>query len=137
MSFKRQETTYDKYKKYLTILANGARPVSISRLGRLHHIDAGVNNALTSLGIVTPLGNNGEYKWTGTPVDNDLLDKIFNYMANKRKIKNQKRRAAEGARNRKINKYSTVIELSENDAIKLLKSKGYKIMKPITQFEEL
>jgi hypothetical protein len=129
-----------KYLEFLTYLYN-KKYFSIHKEARDFQIDSYTSKALSHYNLIS--GNGQNYKWVGCEPNIKEADKIRNYCKqlrdNTRSGKDKKLK--QDNKIQKVFLWDKLMGGVETDnveeAIKLLKSKGYKIFKPVTEFKEL
>jgi len=129
-----------KYLKFLTYLYN-KKHFSINIELRDYQIDTYIKNALLNYNLI--LGEGKNYKWVGCEPTIKEAEKVRNYCKELRynamsgKTEKLKQNIEKPKRSLLQQLFDEVESDPINDAIILLKSKGYKIFKPVTEFQEL
>lgn len=122
-----------KYLDFLTYLYQ-KKYFSVSKEVRDYKIDSYLTKSLLHYNLIKGEGQN--YKWVGCEPTMKEVDKVRAYSKQLR----------DNTRSGKEKKQKTVsapvtqqesLFISEERAVELLKSKGYKIFKPVTEFQEI
>ena len=129
-----------KYLEFLTHLYK-KKYFSIHKEARDYQIDSYTSKALSNYNLI--LGSGQNYKWVGCEPTIKEAEKVRDYCKRLRdntrsgKDKQLKQDIEKPKRSLLQQLFDEVESDPINDAIKLLKSLGYKILKPVTEFQEL
>lgn len=121
-----------KYLDFFTYLYD-KKFFSISRELRDYQIDSYVKDALIHYNFIKGKGHN--YKWIGNQPTIEDFDKIWEH---RKKLRNNTRstQLKKQAKSATVTQQSALF-ISEERAVEVLKSLGYKLFKPVTEFQEI
>lgn len=121
-----------KYLDFFTYLYD-KKYFSISKELRDYQIDSYVKDALMHYNFIKGKGHN--YKWIGNKTTIEDFDKIWEY---RKKLRNNTRstQLKKQAKSENVTQQSALF-ISEERAVEVLKSLGYKLFKPVTEFQEI
>ena len=114
-----------KYLDFFTYLYD-KKYFSITKELRDYQIDSYVKDALIHFNFIKGKGHN--YKWIGTQPTLEDFDKIWEH---RKQLRNSTRSTQLKKQQNKT------VSMTNERAVELLKSKGYKIFKPVTDFQEI
>jgi hypothetical protein len=119
--------TFKKYSAFIRE-CQAAKTFSFHDMRNKYKINASLLSALRDVEAVVPVGN-GVYNWIHTdPIDEEWIDVVIGFHQSKSK-EYQKNREARKLEQQQAGASDQLPEITEQQAIALLKSMGYEIYK--------